>query len=64
MKSKVDNGRHCKCKSCKELFKSGNAIRDKNYTHTYWIGDRQVSEKEFKEHDFIGPLIRLDGVEN
>ena len=42
--------KHCKCKECKVLFADGRATMDRTYEHIFWLGEKQVSRKEFYEH--------------
>ena len=42
--------KRCKCKECKELFSNDRAIMDQRYEHIFWLGEKQVSRKEFYEH--------------
>ena len=41
--------KHCKCSDCKELFVDGRATMDRTYEHIFWLGEKQVSRKEFYE---------------
>lgn len=40
----------CKCADCKELFVDGRATMDRTYEHTFWVDEKEVSRKEFYEH--------------
>jgi hypothetical protein len=53
MKTKIGNGKHCRCHSCKELQKTG-ATLDPTMIHKWFIlvngVDKEVSEKGFYDH--------------
>jgi len=49
LKTKLGNGKHCRCHNCRELQKAG-ATLDPTMTHKWFIGEKEVAEKDFYDH--------------